>query len=126
MKELIIANIESLPPLSQTIVELQRICARDDVSVKEVAEVIQTDPFLTASIIKSANAPLYGYTRTVNSVAQAVAIFGVYTAKPAENKVPGSIANHGVADGDSFINLVIELLDRFVDHLKNSVITAAA
>ncbi|KPH52677.1 HDOD domain-containing protein [Helicobacter pullorum] len=81
MKELIIANIESLPPLSQTIVELQRVCARDDVSVKEVAEVIQTDPFLTASIIKSANAPLYGYTRTVNSVAQAVAIFGVYTAK---------------------------------------------
>ncbi len=81
MKELIISEIDSLPPLSQTITNLQVACACENVSVKEIARIIETDPLLTANIIKTANSPLFGYTRTINSVSQAIVLFGIYTTK---------------------------------------------
>lgn len=81
MKDLIVSEIDSLPPLPQTITELQAACARENVSVKEIASIIETDPLLTANIIKTANSPLFGYTRTINSVSQAVTLFGIDTTK---------------------------------------------
>ncbi|MDY4426669.1 MAG: HDOD domain-containing protein [Helicobacter sp.] len=81
MKDLIISEIDSLPPLPQTISELQKACLREDVSIREIANIIESDPLLTANIIKTANSPLFGYSRTINSVSQAVMLFGVYTAK---------------------------------------------
>ena len=39
MKDLIISEIDSLPPLPQTISELQKACLREDVSIKEIANI---------------------------------------------------------------------------------------
>ncbi len=81
MKDFVINEIDALPPLPQTIVELQRVCAYENSSVKQVANVIEQDPFLTMDLIKSANSPLYGYHREVNSILQAVSMFGISTSK---------------------------------------------
>ena len=78
---MIISDIDSLPHLHQIISEIQKDCLREDVSIKEIANIIESDPLLTANIIKTANSPLFGYSRTINSVSQAVMLFGVYTAK---------------------------------------------
>lgn len=81
IKDFIINEIDALPPLPQTILELQRICAYENSSIKQVANVIEQDPFLTMDLIKNANSPLYGYHRQVNSVLQAVSMFGISTSK---------------------------------------------
>ena len=81
MKDFVINEIDALPPLPQTILELQRICAQEHSSIKQVANVIEQDPFLTMDLIKNANSPLYGYHRQVNSVLQAVSMFGISTSK---------------------------------------------
>ncbi|MDY3114261.1 MAG: HDOD domain-containing protein [Helicobacter sp.] len=81
MKNFISSEIESLPPLPQTIIELQRICANEDTTIKQVSSVIEKDPFLTADLIKCANSPLYGCRRSVDSVFLAVSMFGIGTAK---------------------------------------------
>lgn len=81
MKDFVINEIDALPPLPQTIVELQRVCSRENSSIKQVANVIEQDPFLTMDLIKSANSPLYGYHREVNSILQAVSMFGISTSK---------------------------------------------
>lgn len=81
MKDFVINEIDALPPLPETIVELQRVCSRENSSIKQVANVIEQDPFLTMDLIKSANSPLYGYHREVNSILQAVSMFGISTSK---------------------------------------------
>lgn len=81
MKSLISADIEALPPLPQTIVALQKICLDEETTIKQVTSIIEKDPFLTAELIKYANSPIYGYTRKIHSVFQAVSMFGISTAK---------------------------------------------
>ncbi|TLD81234.1 HDOD domain-containing protein [Helicobacter sp. MIT 11-5569] len=81
MKSLICADIEALPPLPQTIAELQQICLDEETTTKQVANIIEKDPFLTADLIKNANSPLYGYTRKISSVFQAISMFGISTTK---------------------------------------------
>ena len=81
MKNLISIDIEALPPLPQTITELQTICLDEETTIKQVANIIEKDPFLTAELIKYANSPIYGYARKINSVLQAVSMFGISTAK---------------------------------------------
>ena len=81
MKDLIVAEIESLPPLPQTLMKLQQVCQNSEVTPKEVANIIETDPFLVANIIKFANSPLFGSSKQINSVLQAVLMFGISTTK---------------------------------------------
>lgn len=81
MNTLITAEIDTLPPLPQTITELQCICVYEDTTIKQVADVIEKDPFLTADLIKYANSPIYGYAHKVDSVLQAVSMFGISSTK---------------------------------------------
>ncbi|WP_370524786.1 HDOD domain-containing protein [Helicobacter winghamensis] len=45
MQSLISADIEALPPLPQTISELQKVCLDEETTIKQVANIIEKDPF---------------------------------------------------------------------------------
>lgn len=77
MKISIIESIKSLPPLSTTIVEVNRIYADESSTIKDMAEAIEHDPMIVANILKIANSPLYGFGREIKSVMQAVSLFGM-------------------------------------------------
>ena len=77
MKSSIIDSIKSLPPLSKTIVEINRIYADEESGVAELAKAIEPDPMIVANLLKSANSPLYGFGREIHSVVQAVSLFGM-------------------------------------------------
>lgn len=81
MKDYISKRIKSLPPLNQTTIEIQKICNDENASMKDLAKVVEKDPMLTANILKSANSPLYGFSREVSSVDRAVNLFGMTTIK---------------------------------------------
>ena len=81
MNEKIIKQIRSLPALPKSVIEVQRITSDPDSSIADLVKVIKGDPSLTANLLKAANSPLYGFSRQVKNVDQAVALFGMSTVK---------------------------------------------
>ena len=54
-----------------------RACAREDVDNNQLAEFAQTDPVLTAEMLRVVNTPLFGIAHEVTSVRHAVSLLGV-------------------------------------------------
>ena len=77
MKSSIIESIKSLPPLSKTIAEINRVYADEDASIGDLAKVIEGDPMIVANLLKAANSPLYGFGKEIKNVSQAVSLFGM-------------------------------------------------
>ena len=77
MKSSIIDSIKSLPPLSKTIMDINRVYADEESGIADLAKVIEPDPMIVANLLKNANSPLYGFGREIRNVAQAVSLFGM-------------------------------------------------
>jgi len=77
LKSSIIDSIKSLPPLSATILEINRIYADPDSTISDMAKAIEHDPMIIANLLKAANSPLYGFARQIKNAAQAVSLFGM-------------------------------------------------
>ena len=74
-------RIKSLPPLPESIVRIQEICNNPQSSISDLTGVVEKDPMLTANLLKAANSPLYGFSREIKSVGQAISLFGMATVK---------------------------------------------
>jgi len=81
MKDKILEKVGAFPPLDDTVNKIMAVCNDPDGSVMELAKVVESDPMTTANILKAANSPLYGFSREIKSIAQAVSIFGMETVK---------------------------------------------
>jgi len=77
MKSSIIESIKSLPPLSKTITDINRIYADEEAGIGELAKAIEHDPMIVANLLKAANSPLYGFGKEIRNVSQAVSLFGM-------------------------------------------------
>ena len=77
MKSSIIDSIKSLPPLSKTIMDINRVYADEEAGIHDLAKVIEPDPMIVANLLKTANSPLYGFGKEIRNVAQAVSLFGM-------------------------------------------------
>ena len=81
MNDSIYKSIKTLPPLDDTVVKIQQICRDDNAVMGDLIDVIKRDPMLTANILHSANSPLYGFTREISEIGQAVNLFGMATIR---------------------------------------------
>jgi HD-like signal output (HDOD) protein len=81
MNEHILKEIKALPPLPKSVLEIQRIANDPNSSIADLVKVVKEDPMLTANLLKAANSPLYGFTRQIKNVDQAVSLFGMATVK---------------------------------------------
>jgi len=81
MNENIIKKIKTLPPLPKSVMEIQRITSDPNGSIADLIKVVKEDPMLTANLLKAANSPLYGFSRQIKNVDQAVSLFGMSTVK---------------------------------------------
>jgi HD-like signal output (HDOD) protein len=77
MVEKIIKKIRSLPPLPESIQKVKEICDDPDGTIRDLIPVVKQDPMFIADILKAANSPLYGFTRQITSIEQAVSLFGM-------------------------------------------------
>lgn len=80
-------NLPASPYVCQRIVE---ITAEKDFDIEELANVIRTDPVLTAKIIGLSNSAIYGCIAKVSNLQQAIAKLGVEQLK---NIAMGILAN---------------------------------
>lgn len=74
----LVKKIESLPPLIESADLIKRVCAEGvmHTNLSRLIIAIESDALLSLSLLKMANAPLYGFSRTITSVTQAVTLFG--------------------------------------------------
>lgn len=71
----LLKNVTKLPSSSGASVQLLTLL-NEDASSSEIGRVIETDPSLTAQVIRLANTPYYGMSRRVASARQAVMVLG--------------------------------------------------
>lgn len=77
MKSSIVDGIKSLPPLSKTVADINRIYADEESGVHDLVKVIEHDPMVVANLLKLANSALYNFGNEIKSVDQAVSRFGM-------------------------------------------------
>ena len=76
MNDAILKQIKQLPPLPETAVKIEAVYQNPNSTFEDMVKILEKDPLLTADILKSANSPLYGFSREITSIAQAVSLFG--------------------------------------------------
>jgi HD-like signal output (HDOD) protein len=81
MNENILKKIKSLPPLPKSVMQIQQITSDPNASIADLIKVVKEDPMLTANLLKAANSPLYGFSRQIKNVDQAISLFGMSTVK---------------------------------------------
>lgn len=81
MDSSIIKKIKALPPLDDTIMKIQKICTDKNSSLNDLVKVVESDPMLTANILKSSNSPLYGFSREIKNISHAISLFGMATIR---------------------------------------------
>jgi HD-like signal output (HDOD) protein len=72
----LIARVEALPPLPESVLEIEKLFAMGDPDVDKLVKIIESDPLLTTDILAKANAPYYGFSHKIISILQAVTLFG--------------------------------------------------
>ncbi|MBN2816573.1 MAG: HDOD domain-containing protein [Campylobacterales bacterium] len=76
--EALVTQIECLPPLLDTAQIVQTLYAEgaQNVDIVRLVRAIESDALLAANILRMINSPLYGFSKQITSVAQAVTLFG--------------------------------------------------
>ena len=74
----IVSTVESLPPLLDTVDIIRRLYSEgaSSVNLSRLSIAIESDALLSANILKMINSPLYGFSRKIDSVSQAISLFG--------------------------------------------------
>ncbi len=61
--------------------QIEAVYQNPDSSFNDMVKILEKDPLLTADILKAANSPLYGFSREINAISQAVGLFGMGTVR---------------------------------------------
>lgn len=75
----LITGIQTLPSLPSMYREIRTKLQDPDVSIRDIAEIIESDPAMTARIIKIANSGFYSLKRKVTSAMDAASLIGLET-----------------------------------------------
>lgn len=70
-----------LPALPEAALKIRQVINKSDVNSAEIIQIVQTDPTLSARLIKVANSPLYGTWREIKTVRDAVRRLGQETTR---------------------------------------------
>jgi len=81
MTEEILKKIKQLPPLPESVMQIETVYQDPDSTFNDMVKILEKDPLLTADILKAANSPLYGFSREINAISQAVGLFGMGTVR---------------------------------------------
>jgi len=81
MTDEILKKIKQLPPLPESAMQIETVYQDPDSTFNDMVKILEKDPLLTADILKAANSPLYGFSREINAISQAVGLFGMGTVR---------------------------------------------
>ncbi len=81
MTEAILKKIKQLPPLPESAMQIEAVYQDPNSTFNDMVKILEKDPLLTADILKAANSPLYGFSREITAISQAVGLFGMGTVR---------------------------------------------
>ncbi len=77
----LVERISSLPPLPQTVVEIEKAYADPNVNIKKVGSIVEKDPMVVADLLKLLNSAFYGLKKEITSIEQAISLLGMKSVK---------------------------------------------
>jgi len=78
----LVSRIDTLPPLSDSAQKILSLYAKDDdIDIRKLARLIESDTILTANILAMINDPKMGFNNKITSVSQAITLFGTKIVK---------------------------------------------
>ncbi len=107
--KLVVSKLGSLPALPETYHRLSSLTENPDVSIDEVASVVEKDPAITANVLRIMNSAYFGLPRRVSSVRETVKYLGI---QPLKNIVLTVEVFEGLATGKTARALQFEALSR--------------
>jgi len=81
MKNKILEKITQIPTLPESIIKIEAIYNDENSNFNDIVKVLEKDPLLIADVLKMANSPLYGFSREIKEISQAIALFGMGTVR---------------------------------------------
>lgn len=72
-------ELNNLPPLPKSVQRIKQLCCDPESAIIELKEVVESDPLLTANLLRLANSAYYGFSGQINNVFHAITIFGKST-----------------------------------------------
>ena len=72
----IISNTDALPAMPEVMLKVQQMIRHPGTTPAQLAKTIETDPSMTAGILKVANSAYYGFRGKVSTIQHASALFG--------------------------------------------------
>ena len=75
--ERLVARVESLPPMPQSVFKLREAVAKPDVNYHDIVMPLKDDPGICADLLRVANSARYGVSHRVETVEEAVRYFGM-------------------------------------------------
>lgn len=81
IKQKILHGIETLPSLSPAVEKILSICNDQNITPKDLIDVIRTDPVLTLKILKLVNSSYFSLNHKVTSLNRALILLGFNTIK---------------------------------------------
>ena len=100
-----------IPPRPQLLADIKALSEQDEPLLADVADVISKDVAISAAILKVINSPLFGLSRTVSDIRQAVMFLGL---EGAFSLVQGLKLRESFDPSKSCISL-----ERFWDNAQN-------
>ena len=79
--ECIFSKLEKLPTLPGIAMRILAAVRNAETSLKEIGDILATDPSLSAEVLKAINSPFYGLATKITSVSHAVNLLGIKTVK---------------------------------------------
>lgn len=73
----LVRQIDSLPTLAETVQRVQEAMADPDTSLRDIADVVSSDPPISAKLLQLANSAAYGFLSRINSVQSAITLLGM-------------------------------------------------
>lgn len=68
MEQDIIQKVNALPPIPKTVLEIEQLKSSPDKDLDKLLKIIESDPMITANILKISNSALYGFSGKIKTV----------------------------------------------------------
>lgn len=77
MNTAIADKIDSLPPLPQTILDLEEFKKSSTKNPEDLLIIIQKDPLIVSTLLKVANSAMFGFNSSIETLSRALGLLGV-------------------------------------------------
>jgi HD-like signal output (HDOD) protein len=77
MKKQILHEINSLPPLPTSVIELDEFRNIDCIDIEQLMAIIKKDPLMVANILKVANSSMFGFRSKIETLSRAINLLGI-------------------------------------------------